>query len=195
MSVKKNQLQVRIDGVKAQYANLLTKMQELQTKLAEGQKRMQKLSEDYMKAVNQNPPSTELNETAAEPEQIPMAVESFVHSLGISLTEEQKSQLHELLKRPNQDPRHPRQDTVGNIHPNDCNQGWTIPVPDEDDRTWDDSEGLMGQILGKLRTEHHQPGQHNHHQNGFAVLDQAQMISESTQMTQVLGNKHMFQMR
>ena len=61
MSVKKNQLQVRIDGVKAQYANLLTKMQELQTKLAEGQKRMQKLSEDYMKAVNQNPPSTELN--------------------------------------------------------------------------------------------------------------------------------------
>ena len=33
MSVK-NQLQVRIDGVKAQYANLLNEMQELQTKLA-----------------------------------------------------------------------------------------------------------------------------------------------------------------
>ena len=29
-----------------------------------------------------------------------MAVESFVHSLGISLTEEQKNQLHGLLKRP-----------------------------------------------------------------------------------------------
>ena len=119
MSVKKNQLQVRIDGVKAQYANLLTEMQELQTKLAEGQKTLQKPCEDYMKAVNQNPPTTELNEAATEPEQIPMAVESFVHSLGISLTEEQKSQLHGLLKRPNQDPDDPtkRRKTDGSVPP------------------------------------------------------------------------------
>lgn len=40
MSIKKNQLQLRIDGVKAQYANLLTEMQALQTKLAENQKQL-----------------------------------------------------------------------------------------------------------------------------------------------------------
>ena len=34
---------------------------------------------------------------------IPMAVETFVSSLGIALTEEQRSQLHGLLKRPNAD--------------------------------------------------------------------------------------------
>ena len=55
-----------------------------------------------MKAVNQTPAPATLAEPA-ETEQIPMAVESFAHSLGISLTEEQKSQLHGLLKRPNQD--------------------------------------------------------------------------------------------
>ena len=36
-----------------------------------------------------------------------LAVESFVHSLGLSLNEEQKNQLHGLLKRPNQDPDDP----------------------------------------------------------------------------------------
>ena len=46
---------------------------------------------------------SDLAEPGGEPEQIPMAVESFVHSLGISLTEEQKSKLHGLLKRPNPD--------------------------------------------------------------------------------------------
>ena len=102
-SIRKNQLQVKIDGVKSQYASLLTDMQELQSKLAEGQKTLQKLSEDYMKAVNQTPAPAELSKPAGETEQIPMAVESFAHSLGISLTEEQKSQLHGLLKRPNQD--------------------------------------------------------------------------------------------
>ena len=73
LSIRKNQLQVKIDGVKAQYAALLTEMQELQTKLADGQKALQKLSEDHMKAVNQTPPATELTEPAAETEQIPMA--------------------------------------------------------------------------------------------------------------------------
>ena len=86
MSIRKNQLQEKIDGVKAQYASLLSDMQELQGKLAEGQKA----------------PPAELAGGPGEPEQIPMAVESFVHSLGISLTEEQKNQLHGLLKRPNQ---------------------------------------------------------------------------------------------
>ena len=73
-----------IDNVKAQYAAHLQDMQELQTKLTEGQKAPKALSEDYMKAVNQSPAPPNLTEPAGEPEQIPMAVEAFVHSLGIS---------------------------------------------------------------------------------------------------------------
>ena len=34
---------------------------------------------------------------------IPMAVETFVTSLGIDLTDDQRTQLHGLLKRPNKD--------------------------------------------------------------------------------------------
>lgn len=60
MSIRKNQLQVKIDGAKAQYAPLLTDMHELQSKLAEGQKALHQLSEDYMKAVNQTPLLQEL---------------------------------------------------------------------------------------------------------------------------------------
>ena len=56
-----------------------------------------------MKAVSQTPAPPELPAATREAEHIPMAVKSFVHSLGISLTEEQKNQLHGLLKRPNQD--------------------------------------------------------------------------------------------
>ena len=36
MSIRKNQLQAKIDGVKSQYASLLSDMKELQSKLAEG---------------------------------------------------------------------------------------------------------------------------------------------------------------
>ena len=103
LSMKKTQLQNKIDQVKSQYAALLTDMQELQGKLTEGQQALKTLSEDYMKAVNQTPTPANLPPAAGEAEQIPMAVESFVHSLGISLTEEQKTQLHGLLKRPNQE--------------------------------------------------------------------------------------------
>ena len=119
MSIRKNQLQEKIDGVKAQYASLLTDMQDLQGKLAEGQKALHQLSQDYMKAINQTPAPTALAPGSAEPEQIPMAVESFLHSLGISLTEEQKNQLHGLLKRPNQDPDDPtkRRKTDGAVTP------------------------------------------------------------------------------
>ena len=105
MSTRKNQLQEKIDGVKAQYASLLTDMQDLQSKLADGQKALHQLSQDYMKAINQTPAPAELATGSPEPEQIPMAVESSVHSLGISLTEEQKSQLHGLLKRAKPGPR------------------------------------------------------------------------------------------
>lgn len=74
-----------------------------------------------MKAVNQSPQPTELAAEAPEKnEQIPMAVESVVHRLGISLSEEQKSQLHGLLKRPNLDPEDPtkrRKMETGNTAP------------------------------------------------------------------------------
>ena len=60
-----------------------------------------------MAAVNQTPKPDDLNQAAVATEPIPMAVESFVTSLGISLTEDQRSQLHGLLKRPNTDEEDP----------------------------------------------------------------------------------------
>ena len=93
-SIRKNQLQAKLDQVKSQYAAMLQGMQDIQTKLNEGQQKLKA-------AVNQTPKPEELNHEAATAEPIPMAVESFVTSLGISLTEEQRSQLHGLLKRPN----------------------------------------------------------------------------------------------
>ena len=60
-----------------------------------------------MAAVNQTPKPEELNQAEATTEPIRMAVESFVTSLGISLTEEQRSQLHGLLKRPNMEGEDP----------------------------------------------------------------------------------------
>ena len=56
LSMKKTQLQGKIDQVKSQYAALLTDMQDLQTKLTEGQQALKSLSEEYMKAVNQSCP-------------------------------------------------------------------------------------------------------------------------------------------
>ena len=55
-SMKKTQLQGKIDQVKSQYAALLTDTQHLQTKLTEGQQALKSLSEEYMKAVNQSCP-------------------------------------------------------------------------------------------------------------------------------------------
>ena len=75
LSMKKTQLQAKIDNVKAQYAALLTDMQKLQSKLTEGQQSLKSLSDDYMKAVNQTPAPSELPVANGEAEQIPMAVE------------------------------------------------------------------------------------------------------------------------
>ena len=82
---------------------MLHDMQELQTKLMEGQQKLKILSEQYMKAVNQSPMPEELTKTAETELPIPMAVETFVSSLGIDLTDDQRSQLHGLLKRPSLD--------------------------------------------------------------------------------------------
>ena len=126
MSMRKTQLQTKIDHVKSQYAALLNDMQELQAKLADGQKTFKSLSEDYMKAVNQTPTPADLTEPAGETQQITTAVESFARSLGISLTEEQKTQLHGLLKRPNQDPDDPtkrrKTDATAPASPGHCGQ-------------------------------------------------------------------------
>ena len=124
LSIRKNQLQDKIDGVKAQYTTLLADTQTLQGKLAEGQKVLQQLSQDYMKAVNQTPTPADLTGPLAEPEQIPMAVESFVRNLGIALTEEQKTQLHGLLKRSGSDTEDPtkrrKTDGPGPLSPGHC---------------------------------------------------------------------------
>ena len=77
-----------------------------QTKLTEGQKKLKTLSEQYTQAVNKTPPPAELE--SGDPElPIPMAVETFVASLGVELTAEQRTQLHGLLKRPSPEPEDP----------------------------------------------------------------------------------------
>ena len=107
ISMKKAQLQTRLDQVKSQYASMLQDMQEHQTKLTEGQKKLKTLSEQYTQAVNKTPPPAELE--CGDPElPIPMAVETFVTSLGIELAAEQRTQLHGLLKRPNPEQDDPR---------------------------------------------------------------------------------------
>ena len=72
LSMKKTQLQGRVDQVKTQYAALLTDMQDLQVKLTEGQQALKCLSEEHMKAVNQTPAPAELPSTCGEAEQIPI---------------------------------------------------------------------------------------------------------------------------
>ena len=107
ISMKKAQLQVKLDQTKSQYAAMLQDMQEHQARLTDGQQKLKTLSEKYMQAVNKTPLPEGLA-TAAEAElPIPMAVETFVNSLGVTLTEDQRSQLQGLLKRPGQDAEDP----------------------------------------------------------------------------------------
>ena len=98
-SIKKNQLQSRLDQIKSQYAAMLQDMQDLQTRLSEGQTKLKQLSDQYMK-VTQTPMPEGLEGENTKDLPIPMAVETFVTSLGIDLTEDQRTQLHGLLKRP-----------------------------------------------------------------------------------------------
>ena len=71
MSVKKTQLQAKIDQVKSQYGSLLKDTQELQSKLAEGLTTLKTLSEDYMKAVNQTPAPEDLTEPRVKVNRFP----------------------------------------------------------------------------------------------------------------------------
>ena len=81
---------------------MLQDMQDLQTRLTDGQQRLKLLSDQYMK-VTQTPMPAGLEPEDNKELPIPMAVEIFVNSLGLTLTEEQRSQLHGLLKRPGQE--------------------------------------------------------------------------------------------
>ena len=99
VSIKKTQLQTKLDQVKTQYASMLQDMQELQGKLNEGQQRLKQLSDQYMKITTLTPQPTGLEPDEPKDLPIPMAVETFVTSLGIDLSDEQRSQLHGLLKR------------------------------------------------------------------------------------------------
>ena len=51
LSMKKTQLQEKLDQTKAQYQTLLHEMQELQQKLTDGQQALKLISEDYMTAA------------------------------------------------------------------------------------------------------------------------------------------------
>lgn len=92
-------MQEKLDHTKAHYQTLLNETQELQQKLNDGQKTLKQISEERMQAVNKDPKPEEL-ETNMEVDPLPAALESFVGNLGVSLSAEQKSQLHGLLKRP-----------------------------------------------------------------------------------------------
>ena len=107
ISMKKAQLQTRLGQIKSQYASMLQDMQEHQTKLTEGQQKLKTLSEQYTQAVTKTPKPDELGPQQDQELPIAMAVETFVTSLGIALTEEQRTQLHGLLKRPVQEAEDP----------------------------------------------------------------------------------------
>lgn len=72
LSIKKTQLQERLDTTKAQYQTLLNEMQELQQKLNAGQKTLKQTSEECTQAVNKDPAPSEL-ENSMEVEPLPAA--------------------------------------------------------------------------------------------------------------------------
>ena len=92
ISMKKAQLQTKLDQTKSQYASMLQDMQEHQARFNEGQQKLKSLSDQYMQAVNKTPMPVALGPQEDPELPIPMAVETFVTSLGLTLTEEQRSQ-------------------------------------------------------------------------------------------------------
>lgn len=72
LSIKKTQLQEKLDHTKAQYQTLLLEMQELQQKLHDGQKTSKQTSQ----GVNKDPQPEELD-PAMEVDPLPAALETF----------------------------------------------------------------------------------------------------------------------
>ena len=181
ISIKKTQLQAKLDAIKSQYAAMLQDMQELQTKLTGGQQKLKTLSEQYMKAVNQSPMPEELTKTAETELPIPIAVETFVSSLLIDLTDDQRSQLHGLLKRPSIDEDERRKRRKKQRHRQYCHQednvGNTTPTfPGTTQGSWCPSPWT---ILMMIQTPH-----------GFAVLLLAQHNGGGQMFVKVQGNSH-----
>ena len=78
-SIKKTQLQVKLDQAKSHYAAMLQDMQDIQARLNEGQQKLKQLSDQYMAAVNQAPKPEDLTTDTAASEPIPMGSRIFCH--------------------------------------------------------------------------------------------------------------------
>ena len=161
---------------------MLQDMQELQTKLTEGQQKLKTLSEQDMKAVSQSPMPAELTKTAEAQLPIPMAVETFVSSLGVDLTDDQRSQLHGLLKRPSidEDERSKRRKTEAPAGMASKRTLWvTLPQPSKGTAqgSWCPSPGT---ILMMIQTPY-----------GFATLLLAQRKGGGQMFVKVQRNCHL----
>lgn len=101
ISHRKQILQQKIDSTKKHYQDLLDEMKSLQTKLELEQSSLNTISTAYMTKVSAmqmeqplQPLDTEMKDS------VPEAVSGFLSTLGLNLTQEQKDQLHVMLKRP-----------------------------------------------------------------------------------------------
>ena len=101
ISHRKQLLQQKIDNTKKHYQELLDEMKTLQSKLEQEQASLNTISTAYLSSTQAGKPLQPL-ETEME-DSVPAAVAGFITTLGVSLTQEQKEQLHVMLKRPSVD--------------------------------------------------------------------------------------------
>ena len=108
-----------------------------------------------MKAVNNDPKPDELT-TNMDIDPLPAALESFVANLGASLSAEQKSQLHGLLKRPNSSledlPSAGKQKAPAQVHHQD--RAGNLPCTGQFQSHWMILTGDMTLIMTFLLSEH-----------------------------------------
>ena len=124
----------------------------------------------------------ELTKTAEAQLPIPMAVETFVSSLGVDLTDDQRSQLHGLLKRPSidEDERSKRRKTEAPAGMASKRTLWvTLPQPSKGTAqgSWCPSPGT---ILMMIQTPY-----------GFATLLLAQRKGGGQMFVKVQRNCHL----
>ena len=100
LSHRKQVLQNKLDRAKKTYGDMLEEMKNIQSKLEAEQGALNATSTAYMAMVNTNKPAEELQEGAPMEDTVPAAVEGFISTLGVNLTEDQKAQLSSMLKRP-----------------------------------------------------------------------------------------------
>ena len=100
LSHRKQVLQNKLDMAKKTYGDMLEEMKNIQSKLEAEQNALNTTSTAYMAMVNTNKPAEELQEGVPMEDTVPAAVEGFISTLGVNLTEDQKAQLSSMLKRP-----------------------------------------------------------------------------------------------